>query len=206
MKTLRYDRRHGARAARALPGFGVRISRHHRHPQHRARPGARRHALLELRDRRGSDRRRAASRARHDVQERRRRSESRRRQVGHHRRQQDGRSRNDLPRARPFRREPRRPVHHGRRRRHEHGRHGLRAHGDRLRRRSRRPVGRSVARDGARRVPRDSGVGEGALGLRRSQRQDDRDPGLRPRRLLSREGAARSRREARSSPTSTPSA
>ena len=63
--------------------------------------------------------------------------------------------------------------------------------------RSRRAVGRSVARHGARRVPRDPGVGEGALGLgRSSSAQDRRDSGLRARRLLSREGAARSGREA----------
>ena len=34
---------------------------------------------------------------------------------------------------------PRRPLRHGGRRRHEHGGHGLRAHGDRLRRRARGP-------------------------------------------------------------------
>ena len=203
-EALRHDRRDGPRAARALPGFGVRLSRHHRRSQHRARSGARRHALLELRQRRGSDRRRAAPRARHDLQERRRRPESRRRQVGDHRRQQDRRSRDDLPRARPLRRKPRRPLHHRRRRRHEHGRHGLRPHGDRLRERSRRPFGRPVAGDGARRVPRDSGVGEGALGIGRSERtRPSRCRAAATSATISRRSCTRRARSS-SSPTSTP--
>ena len=49
-------------------------------------------------------------------------------------------------------------------------RHGLRAHGDRLRRRPRRTVRRSVAGHRARRLPRDPGVGEVALGLATTSR------------------------------------
>ncbi len=99
------------------------------------------------------------------------------RQSGHHRRQQDARPRDALSRARPIRRESRRPVRHGRGCRHQHRRHGLRPHGDRLCHRAHRSLRRSVARDCARRVPRDSGVREMALGRRRPQRPRRRDSG-----------------------------
>ena len=92
-------------------------------------------------------------------------SEPRWRKVRDHRRQPHDQARDDLPRARPLRRFARRPLHHRRRRRHEHRRHGLRAHGDEVRHRSREQVRRPVARDGAWRVPRDPGVRQASLGL-----------------------------------------
>ena len=107
------------------------------------------------------------------------------------------RPRDDLPRPRPLRRDPRRPLHHRRGRRHEHGRHGLRPHGDRLRRRARRH-----ARATRRRSPRTASSApiqasaKERWGSDDLDGQDGRDPGLRPRRLLSREGAARGGREA----------
>jgi hypothetical protein len=90
-----------------------------------------------------------------------------------------------------------RPVRDGRGRGHEPERHGLRAHGDRLRGRPRGPVGRPVAGDGARRLPRDPGVGARALGLGRPRGPHGVAPGVRPRGLLPREGARRRRRQAR---------
>ena len=84
----RLDARVRPRAGAAVARSHLRLLRHHRHPRHDARAGARRHALLAVRiDRRGHHRR-AAARAGHDLQVRGRGHQPRRRQVGHHRRQQ----------------------------------------------------------------------------------------------------------------------
>ena len=73
----------------------------------------------------------------------------------------------------------RRPLHHRRGRRHQPGRHGVHQAGDRARRRAARPLGRSVAGHGVRRVRRDEGGGQGALGQRQPGGQDGGGAGLR---------------------------
>ncbi len=119
-EAVRSPFRDGPRTARDVPRQVERLPRHHRHPRHHPRAGAGWHPVLEVRDGRGGDRRRAPTGARHDVQERRRRAQPRRRQGGDHRRQPHHATRDDLPRARPVRRVARRPIHHRRGRRHEH--------------------------------------------------------------------------------------
>ena len=72
--------------------------------------------------------------------------------------------------------------------------------------RPRGQVRRSVAGDGAWRVPRDPGVGASSGGARIARRQDGRGPGLRPRRLTICARSCTRRARSSSSRTSMPSA
>ena len=88
----------------------------------------------------------------------------RRRQVGHRGRQQAAGPGGAVPRARPLRRDAGRPLHHRGGHRHQPGGHGVHQAGDRPRGRPARPVGRSLAGHGLRRVRRHEGRGQGAAG------------------------------------------
>jgi hypothetical protein len=99
-----------------------------------------------------------------------------------------------------------RALRDGRGRGHEHGRHGLRPHGDRLRRGPRGRLGRPVAGHGARRLPRHPGERPAPLGVGLARGED------RSRSRGAATSAATSPRSCTppapgsSSPTSTPSA
>ena len=143
--------------------------------------------------------------ARDDLQGGGRRAQPGRRQVGHHRRPEDHAARDDLPRPRPLRREPRGPLHHRRGRRHLRGRHGLREHGDGARHRPLRHLRRPLARSPP--SASTAGIkagGEGEVRLRRPRGEDGGGAGRSGTSATTSASTWRRRAPGSSSPTSTP--